>query len=161
MNKTVVGILDGGRELIADPQNWRAGVYATVEGGDPYDDTAKVSNLDPRAKCFCMIGATARIAGVDPDREARDKNPAYDSACDALAIASRARIGDDGLAALLKDHDGTLEDVNDNSEHDDVLSIMKDASALAMSFSPSELAEEAMRIGWDDIGGFLTLEKSE
>lgn len=55
---TSLEILRGARELLSDPERWRRGSYASLNGFE-------VDPLDPRAEKFCAVGAMWRVAKDD------------------------------------------------------------------------------------------------
>lgn len=67
---TELEILRGMRELIADPEHWTQGAYATstphrgkAPNGSAIALDESVSVDSPDAKCFCLIGAWSKVTG--------------------------------------------------------------------------------------------------
>lgn len=58
---TTAEILQKARDLISDEKNWTQEEFARDEQG------MWTGPLDDNAKCFCAIGAVARVSRIDPD----------------------------------------------------------------------------------------------
>lgn len=65
--KSVTRILQEARELILDPKHWTRGQFArrTKRSGP-------ASVMDPKATCFCAVGATMRASGGSAQESALD-----------------------------------------------------------------------------------------
>ena len=94
-------ILTAGREVIADPKNWTKGWFARAKDG------TQVFPDDPKATCFCSVGALSKVA-------------------DGISARGRAISFLNQVAAP-----NGIVHFNDGKTHDEVLAMWDKAIALA------------------------------
>jgi hypothetical protein len=97
---TPLEVLTTGRELLADPKNWTKGWFArTKDGSTTHPD-------DPKAVCFCSIGAVGKTT------------------------PGQIKLRRD-VINLLDQVTGGIVQFNDNSTHAEVLAVWDKAIELA------------------------------
>lgn len=102
------------RALIADPQHWLRGVYATDAKG------ATCGEWQPQATCFCLQGAASKAI---IDRGAQFGSDEYYDHLDAMSqLVPWPRVNGDPQA---------WETFNDQASHNAVLALLDRAIAEA------------------------------
>lgn len=103
-------ILIKARALIEKPENWTQGHLARDNTGFPVDE------MSEDAVCFCSLGATTKAAG--------SHSPAMCSADAYLDLAA---------TEIMQSAMGSVESLNDNTDHPTVLRMFDLAIAKAQA----------------------------
>ena len=86
--KTVLQLLTEGRELISDPKRWTTGEFARDE------HERAVFVYDPKAVCWCSVGAIHKVEGPPTPSSGENTWPALRALHAATACRNIAKYND-------------------------------------------------------------------